>query len=285
MDTIIVNYLHDTFTPEHVEYLSESIQILKTLDYLDFENVVLEYINSVDRIGIDLVNESIISSVDSTLVRALKLFGVVVNEDSNYTEKLQLIKELLLLEELGDPDIAINLLESEEDTLTALATLLEHAGGRPVEEYLLLIEDVRPGLIQRLKELYTQNENNQDTPNTDEEELRLIQDKRKRYIAFRNCFHGETGPLQPHLENNLPYLLPITMYLPIILNHEESSFEEKARSIVTATIICDSQQDSFGQVNSVMELLNPDPSIAVKLSQLCRQVIVTFQNHLNKGMQ
>lgn len=267
MDSMVYEYIEAYTTYEQKELYTKLYSYL--VDYYKYNELGDILINIV--LNEDLPNpvDDIYTCFNKHADSVLEQYTIKVSEDTTLRFKVDLLDTLITLESIEDKELVTNVLDSEENVVDALATLLSLVGTETIEAYLLNIEEVDVSLIKRLKELNVANEDDYSAYSLPDEKRLLF----KRYVIFT---HDEYGPLRKYIQADLPLHLDFTFYLTYLQNEEIVDKDEYCKSIVGSLIISNAKDTLVNTLRYHLEDLATTPRESIELEQQCRLIINDF---------
>lgn len=287
MDDLILNYLHDNFSPEMSEQLLKAIDMLEQLDYTALQSDIINIINEIEMVGTLNTNDRIYNVVQAQLVLALEEFGIRLDSQATFVFTNDLLELLLTLEDVYDVEPLLNIINSANNALEAFADIADTLTDYTSEDYLTNLIEVSPTLIARIKEVFEATFNNttleeEDTLN--EEQQALMNTKLTLLKQYRTFIHDEGGILSELFRLGLPLLLPFEIYLSKIDEEYRGNVDHfYLRSLMQAAIACDSKDDPISVVHHNLEILSDEPLKAVEIDSAFKKHAVEFQTYL-KGL-
>lgn len=292
LDPVIEDYLLGNLTPELADLARVALRLCSAMSFHQLPTDINNLISLVENVGIMQTNDLILINLELAVTEAILDFGVKLEDDVSFIFKVELLEALIQLDQLADVEYGLDCLEVDT-TIEALATLLEYTTSKPIEEYLMALESVDYTLIQNIRNNYQEYLANNLSPRETEP---LIDTKIKLFKLYRNFTNDEYGPLKDLIQASLPIGLPYRDYLDRLSFNDNDLIDLNAKippisidyikTLACLAIIVDSDKDPITVTQDNLESLHENPSIALKLANATKQLLLDFQNYIrtNKGV-
>lgn len=292
LDPVIEDYLLEKLTPELADLARVALRLCSAMSFHQLPTDITNLISLVENRGVMQTNDLILINLELAVTEAILDFGVKLEDDTSFMFKVELLEALIQLDQLADVEYGLSCLEVDTTT-EALATLLEYTTSKPIEEYLMALESVDYTLIQNIRNNYQDYLTSNLRPRETEP---LIDTKIKLFKLYRTFTNDEYGPLKDLIQASLPIGLPYRDYLDRLSFNDNDLIDLNAKvapisidyikTLACLAIISDSDKDPITVTQDNLESLHENPSIALKLANATKQLLLDFQNYLrtNKGV-
>lgn len=250
--------------------VNDLFEIIEQLTEEDFQQDYLAVLMD-DSEGIESTEDRFISMMGDNLDYLFLIHGVTVNEESGMSDRIQLIKDIANIEDYIDRSAVMRALESSSDPVEALAAIIEVTStGTDVSKTRLynIIEDVKPELIETIRDLCAKHDDEDTERSQANEELVNNLKRFKEYmenvpvLAFTLAAQG------------VPVGAPFERYLPFIPEELVKSKEYKviARELLSILFMAsDSYENPIKYFRDNSQLLFDDlPTITKVDTELVR---------------
>lgn len=284
MDELIIDFIKSNVTSDAGDLYLDIIELLEEMGFLDTQTIILNYINDVENVGSIEVIDNIIRHLSETLNKSFAMFGVYVDDDTRLDWRFNLLKDIIELEKINDPQSIIGILENDESPEEKLSDILEHVTGNDSNDYLVSLVKVSPSIIAKLKDIYQYAMESNQEVEVSESDLLLMGNKRKVLKLFRDYLHDELGLANDLLSVDIPLLLEFGDYVRMVENKRMTADKEDyAKALIVFAIICKQDEDILTVLRNHMEDIHPDPVKAIEIEGIARRLTVEFQNFTGKA--
>lgn len=276
---IIEQFINSNFTPEMASSVNNLFEIIEQLTEEDFQQDYLAVLMD-DSEGIESTEDRFISMMGDNLDYLFLIHGVTINQESGMSERIQLIRDIVNIEDYIDRSAIMRALESSSDPVEALAAIIEvTTTGTDFSKTRLytIIDDVKPELIETIRDLCAKHDE-EDSERSQANETLVTNLKRfKEYM--------ENVPVLAFTltEQGVPVGAPFERYLPFIPEELVKSKDYKviARELLSVLFMSsDSYENPIKYFRDNSQLIFDDlPTITKVDTELVR-----LTNHYNSEL-
>lgn len=152
MGSLVLEELQQASTEEYTFLTSEILNLLSENGYQthcdSYDELVALSENDLDMTFTDMVdakNKLVLSSVCAD-------FGIKLTHDITTREMFKIASGLLIIEHYDNKEVILDVCDGDYNTIEKIATILSYVTSELPEYFMLLIDEVNPSLIARIKE-------------------------------------------------------------------------------------------------------------------------------------
>lgn len=260
---LLSEYLNVAATPEDKVVIGNAMEVLEQIGHEDIEYVIEELLNTDDEVDAGATLQSIQDLVMSHLHLVMRLNGVTMDQSTNMRMMTAAVRGVMDLNDHEDRKSLIDVTDDRAPVREVYCELLAMVTQYPVDEWMVLVEEVQDGIINRLRELEDSD------AIEDDGELDV---RRERIHAFRQYdiyltpFGGAPKLLSNMLRSGLDVALPFILYaksIPIQL--EQLKPAEIARELFGMAIVSnDGYTNPYDTIKSNIEEFVSSPDVITR---------------------
>lgn len=191
-------YLDASTTPELGTLILDATQVLLDAGVDSHLFVIRNNIDIADGLEFDTVYEGIVGALMPLLTHTLRQFGIEVSTEATLAQLTSVLKAINLIDDWDDADSLNSLVRGDEDNETMLSDVLEVVGDMPSSEYMLVLVQVSPNLIERIIEI-----TNRDVDGPQPDEVLVAAAQMRLRALLPKAGFGEDSLFVSALDNGL----------------------------------------------------------------------------------
>lgn len=281
MNEIISDFFSTCLTEEQAENFADILNLCQYLGVPTAEDEIIAEIVKQERVGIPQVIDNIYNKFNILLFTLGRIIGIHFDIDSEFRDRLMILQATMELDNLGDVDEALDIIEyADGEHTSTLARLLAYTTTLTEDEFEIAVTRVTTGLIDNLKKVFLEKRPAlDDDAELDEAVLNIA----KVYKAFRTYRHDEMGIMRDYIINGFPLNMKFQNYFAQLQkDHDRIKDDDMALAAVIIAIISKGTDDLNAKIDVMTEYYSDNPGIAMRIRVQANKIATDFLSQLHR---